>query len=71
MLTTLLLTPMMLATEPFQLQMPERSYSHESQVSTWNGELTNVLKARLTYQNTQTFSGSHSDTDTNSYTDSN
>jgi hypothetical protein len=42
MLTAILLTPMMLATEPFQLQMPDRSYDHQSQVSTFNGELTNL-----------------------------
>jgi len=68
MFIPILLTPLMLATDPVLLQMPDRTYDHQAQVSTFDGELTNVLKARMTYINTQTFSSRHSDTDTNTDT---
>jgi hypothetical protein len=69
MFIPLLLTPMMLASEPVQLQMPDSSYDHQSQVSNFKGQPSNVLKATMTYTNTQTDpGGGHSDTDGDSDT---
>jgi hypothetical protein len=65
----LLLSPMMLTSEPVVLQPPDSSYDHQSQASTFKGRLSNIIKASLNYTNTQTFGSSSSDTDGDSNTD--
>ena len=48
-----LLTPLMLATAPVRIEVPEGIYNHVSQISEY-GELTTAQ--RRTYNGTQTFS---------------
>jgi hypothetical protein len=52
LLTTVLLTPMILAAEPVRLEVPQQTYDHRTQTSTFKGEAEKRLK--LAYSTTST-----------------
>jgi hypothetical protein len=53
LLTTVLLTPMILAAEPVRLEVPEQSYDHRTQTSTIKGSAEKRLK--MAYSSTNTW----------------
>lgn len=62
MVPAILLTPLILAAEPVQIPVPDRSYDHYTQTSRFHGDMSTVKKARFTSTRTQSSSGSY-DTD--------
>jgi hypothetical protein len=58
MLPAILLSPLMLAGQPAHIVVPDRLYNHSTQTSTFEGKVSNLMKARFT--STHTTSGGSS-----------
>jgi hypothetical protein len=52
LLTATLLTPMLLAAEPIRLDIPDRTYDHQTQTSTFKGSAKKRLKLASTLTTT-------------------
>jgi len=66
MLPAILLTPLMLAGQPAHIVVPDRSYDHSTQTSTFKGNVSNRLAATFTSTHTSSGGSGVSQTDPDS-----